>query len=97
MNAFLELCQNLNIPVSLEKTVFASTLVVFLGILLNGEDYSLSVPTDKRNKAIALLNLMIDKKKVLVKDLQGLCVFKFPLQSHFSGKNVYQMYVCKIQ
>ena len=70
---FLDLCDELNIPVSFEKTEWASEMVVFLGILMNGRDLVLCLPLEKRKKAISLLESMIGKKSSTVRDLQGLC------------------------
>ena len=49
---FLFLCQQLNIPVVIEKTEWGSTLVTFLGILLNGRSLTLFIPLEKRTKAL---------------------------------------------
>ena len=47
LSEFLTLCKTLQIPVALDKTEWASTIIVFLGILLGGEFHILSVPKDK--------------------------------------------------
>ena len=36
IHCFLEMCQDFGVPVSLEKTEFASEIVIFLGILMDG-------------------------------------------------------------
>ena len=45
---------------------------MFLGILLNGEQFTLSVPMEKRIKAINLIQHAIDKKKVIIHFIQKL-------------------------
>ena len=50
INNFLELCQEINILVAIEKTEWSSTLIVFLGILLDGKRLLLSIPIEKQQK-----------------------------------------------
>ena len=69
---FLALCKLINIPVTEEKTEWGTTLIVFLGILLDGARLLLSIPLDKQEKALKLLNDLADKKKATVKQLQML-------------------------
>ena len=45
---FLKLCESLAIPVSLDKTEWAEEIVLFLGILLNGKEFTLGLPLEKR-------------------------------------------------
>ena len=45
---FMELCKYLHVPIVVEKTEWASTLVIFLRILLNGETLTLSIPLEKQ-------------------------------------------------
>ena len=72
VRSFLTLCHNIGCPVALDKTEWASTTMVFLGILLNGVTHTLSIPEDKRVKALTLTNFAIQKKKVTVKFVQQL-------------------------
>ena len=67
---FLDLCNELNIPVTAEKMVWSSTQVVFLDILLDGRHLVLCIPLEKREKAMKLLHDLEGKKKVTVKQLQ---------------------------
>ena len=81
---FLQLCGELNISVSMEKMEWASDLIVFLGILLDGNCLFLSIPEEKRQFAVALLRDFISKKKVMVKQLQQLCGYL-----NFLGKAIF--------
>ena len=72
LRAFLVMCADLGCPVSEEKTEFASTMVVFLGILLNGEAKWLAIPQDKILKSLNLIEWAIQKKKVTIKFVQRL-------------------------
>ena len=46
--------------------------IVFLGILLDGQKQVLAIPEDKKTRALAQLNLMVNKKLAQVKHLQQL-------------------------
>ena len=72
INHFLMLCQEINLPMAEEKTQWGSTLVVFLGILLDGARMLLSLLIKKQQKPLKLLNDLTGKKKVTVKQLQVL-------------------------
>ena len=67
---FLRLCQDIGCPVALEKTEWASQTIVFLGILLNGKTYTLSIPEEKKYKALKLLNWVIQQRTVTIKVIQ---------------------------
>ena len=69
---FLVICGNINCPMSDEKTEWASPLMVFLGVLLDGMHHTLAVPVEKQIKALNLLNYAIENKKVKVKFIQKL-------------------------
>ena len=72
ISQFLELCKVIGCPISMDKTEWATTLIVFLGILLNGKQFTLSIPMEKRIKAINLIQQAIDKKKVTIHFIQKL-------------------------
>ena len=87
ISRFLDLCAHLNVPMSQEKTVWASTQVIFLGIMLDGKFYLLIVPEEKRNHAISLLERFLSKKKATVGELQSLCGFlNFLNHAIFAGR-----------
>ena len=69
---FLNICHDLCVPIAHDKTEWASPQIIFLGILLNGIHMVLSVPLNKRQKAIAMINQLLEKKKATVKQLQQL-------------------------
>ena len=72
MERFLWICEQIKFLVSLEKCEWASTTVIFLGILLNGVNYTLLIPEDKVFHVINLIDCICDKKKATVKELQVL-------------------------
>ena len=94
MQVFLEVCAQIGFPVSEDKTEWASELMIFLGILLDGRNFLLGVPSEKKERAIYLLKTMIDQKKAMVKELQVLCGFlNFISKAIFPGRAfMHQMY-----
>ena len=72
VSRFLLLCKNIGCPVSIEKTEWASSQMIFLGILIDGEKQFLCIPEDKKIKAMDLLNWAITHKKVTIKFIQRL-------------------------
>ena len=57
----------------MEKTEWATSILTFLGIVLDGRNMILAIPMEKRNSAVEMLNQLLSKKKATVKDLQKLC------------------------
>ena len=74
---FLSLCSYINFPVSLEKTFWSSTVLIFLGLLLNTETQTISIPKEKLDKAKEMVQRFVDpqKCKATVHDIQKLCGF----------------------
>ena len=70
---FLLLSRMIGLPINMSKTEWATQIIVFLGILLNGVSLTISVPEDKRRKAVDLLENLIAAKRTTVKQLQVLC------------------------
>ena len=84
---FLDLCEDVCLAASLEKTEWAEPLMVFLGNLLNGRNMTISIPLDKKQKALRLLNDFLGKKKSTVKQLQVLTRFlNFLSRAIFPGR-----------
>ena len=87
VSSFLDICEDIHLPVSLEKTEWATTKITFLGILLSGDTLTLGIPTDKRDKALRLLSTVMDCRKTTVKQLQVLTGFlNFLGRAVFSGR-----------
>ena len=72
VSRFINLCAELNCPLSEEKTVWPSQYIVFLGILLDGVNFVLAIPREKRTKAINSLLTVVHKRKATVLELQRL-------------------------
>ena len=77
VNAFLQVCQEICFPVSLEKTFWASTKLTFLGFLIDTVNQLMLVPLEKLERAINMVDTMLEKKnkKVTVNQIQKLCGF----------------------
>ena len=87
ISEFLKLCGEIGVPITLEKTEWASFQIIFLGILLDGERLILSIPLEKQEKALHLLNDLKDKKKTTVKNMQVLTRYlNFLTKAIFTGR-----------
>ena len=69
---FLTICKRVGFPVSMEKTEWASTKVIFLGILIDGKNKLLLLPEDKRLQSINLICEITSKRTVKIKKLEKL-------------------------
>ena len=75
------------VPLSINKTEWACRVIIFLGILLNRQEFYLSIPEEKRLKAIQALHMMIDKRKATVKEIQSLAgLLNFLNRAIFAGR-----------
>ena len=72
VNTFLEVCSQIGVPIAENKTEWASLRIVFLGMLLDGSRWLISVPAEKVNKAVNMLQSIISKRSATIKELQGL-------------------------
>ena len=72
MTQFLELCQQIGCPTAEDKTEWATQVIIFLGMLLDGRNFRISIPIDKRIKALNSLNWVLDHRKVTIKRVQQL-------------------------
>ena len=70
---FLSLYEEVRVPIAMEKTEWATEIIVFLGILLDGRHLVMAIPLEKKNLAVQMLTEMIQKRSATVKDLQCLC------------------------
>ena len=70
-----------------EKTVWPTTRIVFLGILVKGDVHMLGLPLEERLKALNLLNFLMSKRKVTVKQIQNLTgLLNFLNRAIFPGR-----------
>ena len=69
---FINICDEINFPVSFDKTEWSSQIIVFLGMLLNTITQTISIPLDKRQKAMNLLKWFCSRRKATVLKIQQL-------------------------
>ena len=74
---FLQVCDMIAFPVSMEKTFWGCTRIVFLGLLIDTVNQWVCVPIEKVHKAVKLIEIVLDKKskKVTLNQLQKICGF----------------------
>ena len=72
VSEFLHLCELIRVPVALEKTEWASSIIVFLGLLLDGNKFVIAIPEEKCIRALNWLMSLTDKKKATVNELESL-------------------------
>lgn len=70
LDIYLGICAEINLPTSAEKTVRATPIIVFLGMLIDGRKRLIGVPQDKVCKALNQLDGIHSSKKTKVLDLQ---------------------------
>lgn len=62
VSVFLDLCKAINFLVALDKSVWSTQIIVFLGMLLDTIRQTVSIPLEKRDKAINWLQNLLYKK-----------------------------------
>ena len=75
IETFLDVCQNIGMPVNFDKTFWASTCLTFLGLLINTVTQTVSLPKEKIEKAYQLINRVLSGKgkKLTLHQLQQIC------------------------
>ena len=73
IQCFLDICQEINFPVALEKTFWSTTILIFLGLLLDTERQLICIPKEKISKALGQIQFFLSKKKATVLQFQQLC------------------------
>ena len=77
IHTFLKVCDQINFPVSMEKTFFGTTKLTFLGLLIDTIAQLICVPTEKIQKARDLITTILGKKskKITLHQLQQVTGF----------------------
>ena len=75
IQGFLDVCQDIKFPVSLDKTFWGTTVLTFSGLLLDTERQLICIPGEKVQKVNELIDFFLDKshKKVTLLQIQQLC------------------------
>ena len=97
---FINICDEIGLPINVNKTFWGTTYLVFLGLLINTITQTVSVPMEKLEKGLNLINSALDKKsrKITLYELQQICGFL-----NFLGKAIVpgraftrRLYACQI-
>ena len=85
INKFIEICDLIKFPVSMEKTFWGTTQLSFLGLLIDTVNQLICIPLDKIEKARNLITNVLENKNknIQLKQLQQLTGFL-----NFLGKAV---------
>ena len=72
---FLDICRQINMPISLEKTFWGTTQLVFLGLLLDTTRRMVFIPQEKLDTAVQLIAKILQRKskKTTLGEMQRLC------------------------
>lgn len=69
---FIDICGEINLPLSEDKTCFATQLIGFLGLLIDSVRQTVSIPLEKIERGKRELDIIRRSKKVTVHQLQKL-------------------------
>jgi hypothetical protein len=72
MNTFMNVCDELGVPIAENKTVGPSNIITFLGFIIDTVLMMVRIPEEKLQKLRHLLQPLLYKKKVSLKDLESL-------------------------
>ena len=74
---FINICDQIRFPISMEKTFWATTQLVFLGLLIDSAKQIVCIPKEKVDKALTLISKVLDKssRKITLNQLQKICGF----------------------
>ena len=77
IRVFLDICDHINFPISLEKTVWGCTVIVFLGFLIDSINQVIAIPVEKITRAKEIIQLTLNRKskKITLHELQKVCGF----------------------
>ena len=77
IQVFLDICKQIGMLVSKEKTHWSEELMVFLGFLIDGRNHLVLIPIEKLDKANQMIDEIVrpKKNKITVRHLQQICGF----------------------
>ena len=87
LNLFLTIAGEIGVPIAGEKTMGPTTSLPFLGIQLDTEAMMASLPSDKIQKSITLIDQFLVAKSVTLRQMQSLCgIFNFACSVIIPGR-----------
>ena len=80
---FLKICNLIGLPISIDKTFWGSTLMIFLGFLIDTVQQRVLIPCEKRTHGINMIRFVLEickskkavQRKITVHQLQSICGF----------------------
>ena len=77
LQTFLDVCELINLPISIEKTTWGDQIIVFLGLLIDNVHQVVCIPKEKIDRARNLIEIVLGskKKKSTVINIQRLTGF----------------------
>ena len=77
VKVFVDICRTIGLPVNLEKTHWGTTLLTFLGLLIDTINRGVSVPVEKIQKGLKMIHTILSNpsKKCTLLQLQKICGF----------------------
>ena len=63
VNTFMDLCEEISFPVAIEKTEWASNIIIFLGLLIDLINQVVCIPVSKVDRARQLIGEVLGSKK----------------------------------
>ncbi|KAK6170386.1 hypothetical protein SNE40_018795 [Patella caerulea] len=72
ISCFVDLCEEIGVPIAHEKTVGPVTTLTFLGLEIDTVKTVIRIPTNKTQNLISLLQLYSKRKKITLKNMQSL-------------------------
>ena len=72
LSSFLDLCQDLGVPLAKEKTVGPVRALTFLGLEVNAEQGLVKVPGDKHQALVETIKTTLVHKKITLRQLQSI-------------------------
>ena len=72
MVQFLDLCEELNVPIAEDKTIWPCTSLVYLGYQLNTKTFEIQMPYEKQQQILCLIEETLRHKRISLKQMQSL-------------------------
>ena len=72
LNAFLDLCKTLNIPLASHKTVFPTNIITFLGIEIDSVNMTIQLPKEKLQQYKEDVNKFMARNTCKMKELKSI-------------------------
>ena len=72
LSQFFQLCQELKVPLALNKTILPTTVITFLGLVLDSDEMVIRIPNSKIHDLKEKIQAMLSKEKTTLQRVQSL-------------------------